>query len=490
MESRRGISAEADAPGAGTVWLVTVHDRAERFDIVVLGAGSAGEWIWRQLPDQRVAVVESAMVGGECPFLACIPSKSMLRSAHVRRLLAEAKRLGAAPGAVQIGDHAEAFAEAVGRRDRSSERRDDATNARELAGSGATLFRGHGTIVSPGRVRVDQAGGGSVDLVYGDLVIATGSAPRLPSTSGLAQAPVWHSPDALSSSELPRRLAIIGGGAVGCELAQVYSAFGVAVTVLETASHLLPSEEPFLGEMLADAFGKDGIEVRLESAVEQVRPQARATVLVLADGQLLEADRILVASGRIPRVDGLGLEVLGIEPSPTGLTIDASCRLIGADHVWAAGDVTGIAPFTHAANYQGRILATNLGGGHAQADYGAIPRAVYTDPAVAAVGLTRSDAEASGIEVVSAGLDLAETARALTDGAKSAGRLQLLADRQHRWLVGAAIIAPCADELIGEAVLAIRAKVPLDLLGEVVHPFPTYSEAYERPIQELIALLR
>jgi dihydrolipoamide dehydrogenase len=414
----------------------------------------------------------------------------MLRSAHVRRLLAEAKRLGAAAGSVQLNDHAEAFAEAVGRRDRICEGRDDATNAREIARSGATLFRGHGTIVAPGRVRIHQAGGGSVELDYGDLVIATGSVPRLPSIAGLEQAPVWHSRDALSSSELPRRLVIIGGGAVGCELAQVYSAFGVAVTMLETASHLLPSEEPFLGERLAEAFGKDGIGVRLESAVERVSPQARATVVELADGQFLEADRILVASGRTPRVDGLGLEVLGIEPGPTGLAIDASCRLVGAEHVWAAGDVTGIAPFTHAANYQGRILATNLGGGHAQADYRAIPRAVYTDPAVAAVGLTRRDAEASGIKVVSAGLDLAETARELTDGTKSAGRLQLLADRQHGWLVGAAIIAPGADELIGEAALAIRAKVPLDLLGEVVHPFPTYSEAYERPFQELVAQLR
>jgi dihydrolipoamide dehydrogenase len=185
-------------------------------------------------------------------------------------------------------------------------------------------------------------------------------------------------------------------------------------------------------------------------------------------------------------VEGIGLEALGIEPGPEGLATDASCRVVGAEHVWAAGDVTGIAPFTHTANYQGRILAANLGGGRARADYRAIARVVYTAPVVAAVGMTRAAAESAGIGVVVAGLDLAETARALTDGAEAAGRLQLLGDRRRQRLLGAAIIGPGADEWIGEAALAIRAEVPLELLADVVHPFPTYSEAYERALQELI----
>jgi dihydrolipoamide dehydrogenase len=211
-----------------------------------------------------------------------------------------------------------------------------------------------------------------------------------------------------------------------------------------------------------------------------------AVVVQVADGKPVVAERILIATGRTPRVEGIGLEVLGIEPGPKGLLTDSSCRIVGAEHVWAAGDVTGIAPFTHTANYQGRILAANLGGGHARADYRAIPRVVYTVPAVAAVGMTQGAAKSAGIEVVSSGLDLGETARALTDGAEAAGRLQLLGDRRHQRLVGAAIIGPRADEWIGEAALAIRAEVPLELLADVVHPFPTYSEAYERALRGLI----
>lgn len=461
-------------------------DRPERFDIVVLGAGSAGEWIWRQLPDQRVAVVESGLVGGECPFLACVPSKALLRSAHLRRELADAPRYGATSRPVRLGDEAPAFAAAVARRDRICEGRDDSANAKELVRSGATLYRGLGTIVAPGRVRVDRAEGGSLELSYGELVIATGSVPKAPSIPGLERVPVWYSHQALSSAELPKRLAILGGGAVGCELAQVYQAFGVRVTQLESAAHLLPSEEPFLGQALAKSFAAAGIEVRVGTSVEQVRRADGATVLQVADGQPVEADRILIATGRAPRVEGIGLEALGIEPGPEGLATDASCRVVGAEHVWAAGDVTGIAPFTHTANYQGRILAANLGGGRARADYRAIARVVYTAPVVAAVGMTRAAAESAGIGVVVAGLDLGETARALTDGAEAAGRLQLLGDRRRQRLLGAAIIGPGADEWIGEAALAIRAEVPLEVLADVVHPFPTYSEAYERALQELI----
>jgi dihydrolipoamide dehydrogenase len=374
----------------------------------------------------------------------------------------------------------------VARRDRVSEGRDDSANAKELIRSGATLYRGLGTIVAPGRVRVDRAEGGSLEISYGDLVIATGSVPKIPPIPGLDQVPVWYSHQALSSAELPKRLVILGGGPVGCELAQVYQAFGATVTLLQSAANLLSTEEPFLGEALAETFAAAGIEVRVAAEVIQVGMTDGGVVVQVADGEPLEADRILIATGRAPRVEGFGMEALGIEPGPKGLVTDSSCRVVGAEHVWAAGDVTGIAPFTHTANYQGRILAANLGGGRARADYRAIPRAVYTEPTVAAVGMTRAAAESAGIEVMSAGLDLRETARALTDGAEAAGRLQLLGDRRRQRLVGAAIVGPRSDEWIGEATLAIRAEVPLKLLADVVHPFPTYSEAYERALQELI----
>jgi dihydrolipoamide dehydrogenase len=444
----------------------------DAYDVVILGAGSAGESIAHAVAaaGRTVALVEALRVGGECPYVACMPSKSLLRSAAARALpLAE---LGAAPSPVDLGDGSEAFAAAVARRDRIAEERDDRGAAKRAADAGITLLRGHGCITDAGVVEVDGQ-----RLGWSDLVLATGSRPVRPQIEGLGGVPSWTSDEALSSPDLPGSLLVIGGGAIGCELSQVYRRFGAAVTVVHNGSQLLDGEEPSIAAALADALRHDGIELFLDDEVMRFGPEGAT----LKSGAVLPTERVLVATGREPAVQGLGLEVLGINE----VKVDERCRVLGQQHVWAAGDVTGEAPYTHAANYQARVLVANLLGGDAVADYRAMPRAVYTDPAVASVGLHEAKARDEGIDAVSAVMDVGQTARATTEGA--GGRLVLTADRERGVLIGAAAIGPGADEWIGEAVLAIRAGVPLSVLTDVVHPFPTFGEAFEPPLRELAA---
>ncbi len=454
------------------------------FDLVVLGGGSAGESIAKNVASApgkvRVAVVEEQRVGGECPFVSCMPSKALLRSASARHMIGRSVELGATASRVRLDDAASAFAAAVRRRDRVAEHRDDAAKAESLASAGATLLRGRGTITGPGAVMVNGA-----RHTWKDLVIATGSVPRRPDIPGLADAPTWTSDQALSSSELPPSLVILGGGAVGCELAQVYARFGVRVTLIDMEVHLLPGEDPTVGDVLAEALRADGIELRLTAQATLVSASVDGATVTLDDGSTVIGTRILIAAGRAPRTDDLGLERLNITAGGGGVSTDPDGRVTGQTNVWAAGDVTGVAPFTHTANYQARIITSNLLGGHVTADYRAIPRAVYTDPTVASVGLTTDQARTKGIDVAVASLDLASTARATVDEARS-GLLILIADRARRLLVGASAVGAHADEWIAEATLAIRAEVPLNLFADVVHAFPTFGEAYEPPLRALV----
>ncbi|HET9075768.1 MAG TPA: NAD(P)/FAD-dependent oxidoreductase [Acidimicrobiales bacterium] len=460
----------------------------DEYDIVVLGGGSGGEWIWQEVPDRRIAVVEANRLGGECPFVACVPSKALLRAAHVRRLLARSAGLGATAAQPGLGDPGQAWARAAARRDDVSDHRDDSANVQQLERSGARLFRGRGRIAGPGRLIVDRPGGGQTEIAWRDLVIATGSAPVRPPIDGLDRVPTWTSDEALSSDERPARLAVLGGGAVGCELAQAYAGFGVQVTLVEGSDRLIPREEPAVGALLAQALAAEGIDVRTGTRLESCRPGPGGAILSLSDGSAVEVDRLLVAVGRRPNLEDIGLETIGLEPGGSGLAVDARGRVLGASHVWAAGDVTGIAPYTHTANYQSRTVAANLRGEPAEADYRAVPRAVYTDPAVAAVGITESEARDQGLDVVVETMDLADTARAATDGVE-AGKLILVADRRAGVLVGVSAAGPGADELIGEAILAVRARIPVKVLADVVHPFPSLIEAYEPPLRRLSAAM-
>jgi dihydrolipoamide dehydrogenase len=437
----------------------------ETYDVVVLGAGSAGENAAHALAEagRRVAVIEALRVGGECPYVACMPSKAMLHSARVH----------AACGTPT-------YAGAVARRDDISEHRDDRGAARSLADSGIALVRGRGRVTGAGVVTVDGR-----ELGWTDLVIATGSSSVVPDLPGLADVPTWTSDQALSSDERPESLLVVGGGAVGCELAQVYAGFGSRVVLVESGKQLAGKEEPSIAALLADALRADGVDVRLEVQAQRLAPAGAGASVTLSDGTTVEVARVLVATGRRPATGDLGLDLLGIEPADDGsLPVDARLRVAGQEHVWAAGDVTGVAPYTHTANYQARVLVENLLGGSRDADYRAVPRAIYTTPAVASVGMDAATARENGLDPVTASMDLRDVARTITDGAWG-GRLVLTADRARGVLIGAAAIGAQADEWLAEATLAVRAEVPVPVLADVVHAFPTYGEAFEPPLQQL-----
>ncbi len=459
----------------------------ESYDVVVLGAGSAGESVAAALvrAGRTVALVETLRVGGECAYVACMPSKAMLRSAQARVEARHVSDLGGAGADPTLDDDVHAFRAAVARRDEIAEHRDDSGAADGLVEAGVTLVRGRGQVVQPGVVEVEGR-----RLAYTDLVVATGSHPLVPDLPGLSRVPTWTSDQALSALDRPASLLVLGGGAVGCELSQVHARFGVRTTLVESGPQLAGKEEPSIAALLTQVLRDDGVDVRLGTSAERFELTADGLALVhLSGGGTVEVERVLVAVGRAPTTDGIGLDVLGVEPGAQGeLVVDDHCRVLGHRHVWAAGDVTREAPYTHTANYQARVVVDNLLGGDRTADYRAVPRAIYTEPAVSSVGMDEASAREAGIDAVTAVMDLGEVARATTEGA--GGRLVLTADRERGVLVGAAAIGPRADEWLSEATLAIHAEVPLAVLTEVIHAFPTFGEAYEPPLRELAEKVR
>jgi len=455
----------------------------EAFDVIGLGAGSACVAMARRLAEagRSTALVESGRVGGYCPFVACMPSKALLRSAQVRSLYGRGRELGATSVDPALDDDGSSFALAARRRDEIADHLDDSAETAALEALGIRILRGRGRIARPGVVVV-----AGVEYAWGDLVVGTGSSPVWPPIEGLDAVPTWTSDQARVSPQRPRSMVVLGGGAVGCELAQVYARFGTQVTLVEGAPGLLGPEEPSVSGRLADVLKAGGIDVRLGTRALRAEPQPDGARLHLDSGSFVDCERVLVAVGRAPSTGEIGLDALGIELGDDGLAIDSSCRVTGQRHVWAAGDVTAVAPYTHTANYQAEIIATNIliaggdgpgsqGPEERRADYRAIPRAVYTDPAVASVGVDAAAAATQGIVALTTEVELTEVARAGADG--DGGRLVLTADRSRCVLIGAAAIGPHADEWIGEAVLAIHAKIPLATLAETVHLFPTYSEA-------------
>src|SRR4051794_10364820 len=333
---------------------------AETYDAVVLGGGSAGESVTLGLAERgvSVALVEAGLVGGECPYLACMPSKALLHMASRR-----------------ASGLAVTWADAVRFRDATAKHRDDAEAAKSLEEAGVTLLRARGVVTGPGTLRA-----GPSELAWRHLVVCTGAEAQAPPVPGLDAVPAWTSEDALSGDELPGSLIVLGGGPVGCELAQVYARFDVPVTVIETGPQLLPGEPEFVGEALAAALGRDGVVTRTGvQATEVVADGAGLVAVSLDDGSRVTGHHLLVATGKRPRVEGLGLDRLGVRPDDEGaLAVDDRCRAM--DGVWAAGDVTGVAPFTHTATYQAGVVVANICGEQRRADYPAVPPPVSTHP--------------------------------------------------------------------------------------------------------------
>jgi dihydrolipoamide dehydrogenase len=441
------------------------------YDAIVIGVGTAGGSVIWPLHDagMRVAAVEQELVGGLCAYWGCIPSKTLLRPGDIR---------WEAHHGFGTGEPALSWPEIAHYRDDMVRHWNDSKQVEQLQQSGVDFFRGHATMTAPGQVQVNGQ-----TLQTKHIVIATGSEASVPPIDGLKEAGYWTNREATEVKEIPRSVLVLGGGAVGCELGQVFHGYGARVTIVEEAPQLLGHENRHAAHHLEERFKAVGIKLHLgRKAVkfEGVDGQRTAT---LDDGTTLSAEVILVATGRKPRVKGLGLEVIGVQPTRKGIPIDEHCR--AAENVWAVGDVTGVAGFTHVADYQGQIATADILGKPRAANYSDIPAVTFTDPEIASVGINDPDKAPQGMEVATAQVDINEGARTVTYGKGYMGGMCLLADRNDKVLVGAWAAGPLAGEWIQFATLAIRARVPISTLDDTILAFPTFTRLYLQPIRDL-----
>ncbi|HSC93016.1 MAG TPA: NAD(P)/FAD-dependent oxidoreductase [Gaiellaceae bacterium] len=437
--------------------------------VVVLGGGAAAEAFvaaLRRLDEQvSITLVERRLIGGECTFWACMPTKTLLRSPELR---AEAGRApGAAAGTLDV-------AQVFEWRDRVVDALDDTGHVEWLEERRVDVVRGDGRVTAPGVLAVDGR-----ELRYDTLVVATGSDPAVPPLAGLDEVAYWTNHEAATASEVPASLLVLGPGPVGCELAQFYARAGARVTLIGPDDRILPREDAEAALLLQERLAEDGIELRL--GVHAVRAEAAGAGirLHLSDGAEVEGARLLVATGRRPNAEGIGLESAGVRLAREGVEVDESLR--AADGVWAIGDVVAGAPlFTHVGKYHGRVAAAAIAGRAARADLRAVPRVLFTDPQVASVGTVDGDG------VVEGRWEVNRVSRSSTyERPKRKGFLKVLADPERRVLVGAVAAGPEAGEWLGQLTLAIRAEVRVDVLRDVIQPFPTFSEVVYFAVREL-----
>jgi dihydrolipoamide dehydrogenase len=462
-----------------------------QWDAIVIGTGSGGKNVAQQLAGQNrsVLVVEALRFGGECPYVACVPAKSILASAHTGLN----------------------WADAIAQRDDITDGRDDSASRESLDQASVTTLRGRATLLGNGDrsdadrhrqrlVRVVADSGDEVVHTAPVVVLATGSRPTIPPVDGLDRLDYWTSDVALSIEDQPGSLIVLGGGAVGCELAQAFALFGTTVHLVEVAPRLLPAEAAWAGQALADRLRNDGVRLHLGQTPSQARLSGDHCQVDLPDGTAIRAERVLVAGGREPRTDDLGLEGVGahVDKKSKAVSVDDRCRVLSedgspVDGLYAVGDVTGISSYTHSANYQAKIAAADIIGEGRDADYAAVPRAVYTEPAVFAVGLTEDQAADKGILIRTARSDINDVERAALlqrtcapgQSVEVYGGIEVLVDADRGVVVGATCVGPQADAWGAELALAIRARVDLRVLCDHLRAFPTWSEGITATLDNL-----
>jgi pyruvate/2-oxoglutarate dehydrogenase complex dihydrolipoamide dehydrogenase (E3) component len=460
---------------------------ADEFDVIVIGAGPPGENAAGRCVDHGLsaAIVEERLVGGECSFYGCVPSKTLIRPGDV---LAAARRV---PGAAQAISGTVDVDGALAQRDYMTSEWSDRTQTPWLDSKGIELVRGHGRLAGPKTVEVDLAdGSGNRRLAARTAVVmACGSLPAMPPIDGLAGARPWDNRDATSTKEIPRRFLVIGGGPIGLELAQAFRRLGSEeVTVIEGSDRLLVREEPFAGEEVRAAFEEEGITVLASARVTSVgrREADDAVVATLDGGREVVGDEILVAVGRTPNTADVGVQTIGLDPGKW-LSVDERLRVKGVDGDWlyAVGDVNGLALLTHMGKYQGRLVGDVIAGKDVMdlADARAVPRVTFTDPQVAAVGLTEAQAREKGAEVRVVAYGTGDVAGAYIRGNGIKGTSQLVVDEARRVVVGATFTGPDVQEMLHAATIAIVGEVPLDQLWHAVPSFPTVSEVWLRLLE-------